>query len=150
MTPQGRASRRAKAYVRQGKQLSEAHIQATCSDWLSLDGWRCVRTDMPHLRGLGVSELGMADHQFIRYMCGSNAMLTDRDDVRRADSQTLWVEFKKRGGKAEQHQKDWHARERARGGLVWVLGEDFPASIEGFAEHYAKSGLQRKKMSLPR
>lgn len=133
------------------KPLSEAQIQATCTDWLSLDGWRCVRTDMPHLRGLGVSEPGMADHLFIRYKLREFNKPTDiHQQLFREWGQILWVEFKKRGGKSEQHQKDWHARERSFGGLVWVLGEDFEASIESFCEHYAKSGLQRKKMSLPR
>lgn len=136
------------------KPLSEAHIQATCTDWLALDGWRCVRTDMPHLRGLGVSEPGMADHQFIRYlyMPGVNQEGYCQRGMLEgcACAEVLWVEFKKRGGKSEQHQKDWHARERARGGLVWVLAEDFEASIESFCEHYAASGLQRKRISIPR
>jgi hypothetical protein len=139
------------------KPLSEAHIQATCTAWLELDGWRCVRTDMPHLRGLGVSEPGMADHQFIRYANENpyqrvpGGYRGDRQDYKpRQWAEVLWVEFKKRGGNAEQHQKDWHAKERARGGLVWVLGEDFEASIESFCEFYSKSGLQRKRISIPR
>lgn len=123
----------------QSKPLSEAHIQATCTDWLALDGWRCVRTDMPHLRGLGVSEPGMADSLYIRYC----HVLKECCDL-------MWIEWKKKGGKAAQHQQDWHAKERARGALTLIAGENFPASIEGFANWYAKSGLQRKKVSLPR
>ncbi len=134
------------------KPLSEAHIQATCTEFLSWDDWRCIVTDPAHLRGLGVSEPGMPDRQFIRYLYGPGGgdacMCGMREGC--ACSQTLWVEFKKRGGKAAQHQKDWHAKERSRGGLVWVLGEDFPASIEGFCQHYAASGLQRKSISIPR
>ena len=103
---------------------------------------------MPHLRGLGVSEPGMADHQFIRY--GYFSPTAKKHFAIKPLAEVLWVEFKKRGGKAEQHQKDWHARERNRGGLVWVLGEDFEASIESFCEYYAKSGLQRKRISIPR
>lgn len=133
------------------KPLSEAHIQKTCTDYLALDGWRCVRTDMPHLRGLGVSEPGMADNLYIRYShdCDGKRCSCDQyGSTGRAE--VLWVEYKKRGGKAEQHQKDWHALERSRGGLVWVLGENFEASIESFCQYYAASGLQRKKVSIPR
>lgn len=130
------------------KALSEAQIQATCTDWLALDGWRCVRTDMPHLRGLGVSEPGMADSLYIRYRySGQNVINNWPSHVL---SEVMFIEWKKKGGKAAQHQQDWHAKERARGALTLIAGEDFPASIEGFAEWYAKSGLQRKKMSLPR
>lgn len=112
---------------------------------------------MPHLRGLGVSEPGMADHQFIRYLDGAiiEAMVANggrllKIVLKAPASETLWVEFKKRGGKAEQHQKDWHTMERARGALVWVMGEDFEASIESFCKFYAASGLQRKSISIPR
>ncbi len=134
-----------------GKTLSEKHIQETCSAYLALDGWRGVRTDMPHLRGLGVSEAGMADNLYIRYLhdCDGTDCICDKHGAT-GRAHVLWVEFKKRGGKAEQHQKDWHAIERARGGLVWVLGETFPASIEGFCSFYAASGLQRKTLSIPR
>ena len=38
--------------------------------------------------------------------------------------------------------------ERLCGALVWVAGEDFEASPEAFAKFYAKSGLQRKKVTM--
>ena len=133
------------------KPLSEAHIQGTCTAWLALDGWRCVRTDMPHLRGLGVSEPGMADNLYIRY-CGASSKsqwpLDSALTVVRAD--VMWIEWKKRGGKARQHQQDWHAEERAIGALTLIAGQSFPASIEGFCSWYAGSGLQRKRISIPR
>ena len=104
---------------------------------------------MPHLRGLGVSEPGMADNQFIRYFTG----LMPGWPFQRCWAEVLWVEFKKpkkEGGNTARHQKEWHQMERSRGGLVWVLGEDFEASIESFCKFYAASGLQRKSISIPR
>ncbi|HET9304829.1 MAG TPA: hypothetical protein VFO46_02270 [Candidatus Sulfotelmatobacter sp.] len=56
----------------------------------------------------------------------------------------LWVEFKSAGRKPTSAQMFWHERERSRGALTWIAGVDFEASIEGFMEHYAKSGLQRR------
>jgi hypothetical protein len=140
------------------KYLSEKHIQATCSDWLALDGWRLIRTDLPHLRGLGVSELGIADSLYIRYGFPNETYF--------ATALVMWVEWKRikrtelkhagftgfREGptKKSKHQADWHDKERARGALTLIAGEDFPASIEGFCEWYAASGLQRKSISIPR
>lgn len=141
------------------KGTSEAHIQATCTAWLELDGWRCVHTDMPHLRGLGVSELGMADNLYIRYAFSAYgpAMRKPEEHDQRVNAMllasgqdVLWIEWKKRGGKAAQHQKDWHHNERARGALTLIAGEDFPASIEEFCNWYKNSGLQRKSISIPR
>lgn len=129
------------------KPLSEAHIQATCTDWLELDGWRCVRTDMPHLRGLGVSEPGMADNLYIRYHY-PEGKLTFAEDL--SVARVMWIEWKKRGGKAKQRQQDWHAKERALGAFTLIAGEDFPASIEGFCNWYTGSGLQLKRISIPR
>lgn len=139
------------------KPLSEKHIQETCSAFLALDGWRCIRTDLPHLRGLGVQERGMPDNLYIRYpnenpyQRVSGGYRGDMPDYKpRPWAQVLWVEFKKRGGVTELHQKTWHATERGRGALVWVFGETFTASIEAFCKFYETSGLQRKKVSIPR
>lgn len=137
------------------KPLSEAHIQATCTDWLALDGWRCVRTDMPHLRGLGVSEPGMADNLYLRYddgkvhpKFGKSIHAVHLPEA--AYSSVLWIEWKKRGGKTKTKQWDWHAKERSMGALTLIAGVDFPASIEGFCSWYAGSGLQLKRISIPR
>lgn len=130
--------------------LSEAHIQETCDAFMELDGWRIIKTDLKHLRGLGVQEPGMPDRGYIRYepytkiraeVCAS---MTEHQI--RAEVELLWVEYKRKGGKAALHQKDWHAAERARGALTWIAGDDFPASIEGFQAHYRSSGLMRRNL----
>lgn len=120
--------------------LSEATIQNTCSQFLELDGWRRVRTDLKQLRGMGVQEPGMADDLFIRYE--SNQVQADNDNWGQA--LVIWVEWKRKTGKAAEHQKWWHAAERARGALTLIAGEDFVASIEGFRAWYFKSGLRRR------
>lgn len=126
--------------------ISEAHIQGTCRDFLALDGWRLVITDPPWMRGLAVSEPGICDDLHIRYK--HNA--TKVPDLYLPWAEVLWMEWKSKTGKAGEHQKAWHRAERARGALVWVAGEDFPKSIEGFQEFYSKSGLMRKKLSIGR
>jgi hypothetical protein len=126
------------------KPLSEAHIQATCTAWLALDGWRCIRTDLPRLRGLGVQERGMPDNLYIRYWTvAARGKWHTMADV-------LWIEWKKKGRKAAEHQRAWHATEREHGAMVLIAGENFPASIEGFCIWYAQSGLQRKPIGIPR
>lgn len=128
---------------------SERDIENTCTELLRYDGWRCIKTDLPHLRGLGVQEKGMADRLYIRYHnqgdpCGPVKFTSYRcyDPL----AEVLWIEWKKVGGKNASHQKAWQAAERARGALVWVALEDFPATIEGFKEHYRKSGLNRGRV----
>ena len=119
--------------------LSEADIQNTCDQLLMLDGWRVFKTDLPHLRGLGVQEPGMPDRQYVRY---------EGNGFVRAEVEMFWVEYKRRGGKAKQHQKNWHAQERARGALVIVASEDFEASVDGFHAWYRSSGLMRTEIAL--
>ncbi len=132
---------------------SEAQIQQTCTEWLALDGWRAIVTDPPHMRGLGVSEKGIPDRLYIRYCysgenCSTSAKNGSRWDMnaRLLHTQAVWIEWKKKGGKAKEHQKDWHYAERLRGALVWVAGENFPATIEGFQKFYRESGLMRRKL----
>lgn len=131
--------------------ISEAHIQETCSQMLALDGWRRVRTDMKQLRGMGVQEPGMADDLFIRY-CESHLRDFQTDlpafPMDRRHAEAMWIEWKKKGGHAGDHQLDWHRQERKLGALTLIAGEDFPASIEGFVEWYGKSGLMRRKMTV--
>ncbi len=133
--------------MKPSKQLrpTEAQIQSQCRDYLALDGWRLVVTDPPHIRGLGVSEPGMPDDLYIRYGEKRNREFPEGEV-----DQVLWVEHKSKrlGSKAAQHQKNWHARERARGALVIVAGVDFEASLEGFAKWYEQSGLQRKRVKV--
>lgn len=128
---------------------SERDIERACSDLLKYDGWRAIVTDPPQLRGLGVSEKGIPDRLYIRYMYSTPApnlvaAASPSDKARAQCVEVLWVEWKRPGGKASDHQKAWHVAERARGALVWCAGKDFPATVDGFLEHYRKSGLNRR------
>ena len=121
-----------------GKLLpSEADIQRACTDFLELDGWRSLRTDpvSDRRRGKGFGEIGMADYLYIRYPRG------ERDF--KVFAQVLWIEWKQLRGLPMRHQTAWHERERARGAMTLIAGRDFPATIEGLREWYAKSGLAR-------
>lgn len=129
--------------------LSERTIQESCSQFLALDGWRRIRTDLPNLRGLGVQERGIADDLYLRY-CGPirEEVYPGDWDKTRVATNILWIEWKRKTGKAMAHQKAWHYAERARGALTLIAGIDFTASVEGFVNWYEQSGLQRKKLSL--
>ncbi len=129
--------------------ITEAQIAAACNELLLADGWRGVVTDPPQLRGLGVSEKGIPDGLYIRYDDPRVDAVIKRGKGegtfwQRIQAQVLWIEWKRKGGKAAQHQRDWHAAERARGALVLLAGEDFPATIDGFTDFYFNSGLNRK------
>lgn len=119
--------------------ILEKHIAQTCSQFLELDGWRSFKMEPISRRewGKGTGEIGQADYLYLRYGKG-------------ATCEHMHIEWKKRGGKAAQHQQAWHAKERARGALTLIAGENFPASIEGFTNWYRDSGLQRKKIGMPR
>lgn len=103
-------------------------------------------------RGKGFGELGMADRLYIRYRtpCETRDFLTDlpKNINQLCTAQLIWIEWKRtRSGvatKATDHQWEWHTAERARGALTLIAGEDFPATIEGFAAWYKASGLQRR------
>lgn len=129
-------------------ELSEADIARTCSDLLQADGWRMFITDpvSNRERGKGFGELGMADRLYIRYGFPN--------DTYWGTALVMWIEWKRtRRGvatKATDYQKDWHTAERARGALTLIAGEDFPATIEGFAAWYKASGLQRRGSDDPR
>lgn len=128
--------------------VSEAAIQEACCDILALDDWRRINTDLKHLRGMGVQEPGMADDLFVRYWAGLGVRgpgVADHSDLL-AEAQVMWIEWKRKGGKAGDHQTAWHILERKRGALVLVAGEDFAASIEGFKAWYRGSGLMRKRI----
>jgi hypothetical protein len=136
--------------------LTEADIARTCKDFLELDGWRPIKMEPISRRewGRGTGELGQPDYLFLRYATNDE----DWGDVYTGPmgapyvtnynyDEILWIEFKRRGGKAKAHQKAWQAAERARGALVWSFGTDIiPATIEAFQEHYRASGLMRRKI----
>ncbi len=139
--------------IRKPKGPSEAQIQQACDDFLALDGWRKIVTDPPHMRGLGVSEKGIPDRLYLRYRPEPYERHHGRevpggfggwDPVTPCQAEALWIEWKKKGGKAALHQKTWHAAELMRGALIWVAGETFPATIEGFQAYYMDSGLNRR------
>lgn len=129
----------------------ESEIEAECTKLLEEDGWRALRTDpvSDRGRGKGFGELGMADHLYIRYRTpigyfnGGHPLPEDYESSILANGTVLWIEFKRPGQKAKKHQQDWHAKERARGALTLIAGEDFPASVDGFRDWYAGSGLKR-------
>ncbi len=137
-------------------------IEAECTRLLEMDGWRALRTDpvSDRGRGKGFGELGMADHLYFRYetvvgcpQCGLNChdrplcpqcgVATIRSPWK---SDVLWIEFKSAKVKPAKHQIEWHTKERARGALTLIAGEDFPASVAGFVEWYRKSGLNRGRI----
>ena len=125
----------------------EALIEAECTKLLEQDGWRALRTDpvSDRGRGKGFGELGMADHLYLRYLGFQDSRW---DGLRTAHSQSysevLWIEFKRPGKKPKKHQIEWHIKERARGALTLIAGEDFTATVQGFREWYAGSGLKRR------
>lgn len=129
--------RRAKERKPKAPTTSEADLQKGCCGLLVADGWRIVTTDPKWMRGLGVSEKGIADTLAIRYKAKHSE-----------DCDVLWIEWKKIGGKTAQLQHDWHALERMRGALTWKAVEDFEPTIEGFAAHYNESGLAINQMRV--
>jgi len=134
------------------QKLTERDIAKTCSDFLELDGWRPIKMEPISRRewGKGTGEKGQADYLYVRY----KAICKDHPDKMVAMKkgvlcgypwvELLWIEWKSAKGKPKPHQLDWHRAERARGALTWIAGVDFPASIEGFMDHYRHSGLLRR------
>ena len=146
-----------------GVTLLEKQIQQTCSEFLELDGWRCFKMEpVSNLAwGKGANELGQADCMYVRYCPSARDVHRDGVDpgnpraigwwqkVIECQAEVMHIEWKRlnRGGKptkAGNHQRDWHARERARGALTLIAGEDFSATIEGFQAWYRQSGLNRR------
>lgn len=128
--------------------MLESEIEEECTKLLEEDGWRALRTDpvSDRSRGKGFGEPGMADHLYIRYHCeyGVHTMRKVGPDASwLAQSEIIWIEFKRPGEKAKKHQHDWHVKERARGALTLIAGEDFPATAAGFKDWYAVSGLKK-------
>jgi hypothetical protein len=145
-----RAEEEAPAPAAKQPDMREALIEAECTKILEEDGWRALRTDpvSDRSKGKGFGEVGMADHLYIRYKCTYGKWTkrnTGPDASWLAESQVVWIEFKRPGKDPAKHQIEWHTKERARGALTLIAGQDFPASIEGFKQWYANSGLQRRR-----
>jgi hypothetical protein len=117
--------------------ISERDIERTCTEYLQLDGWRILKTNpcSDKSRGKGFGELGMSDTLAIRY---SNCL--------GGYAEVVWFEWKSEFGILAKRQLSWHLAERARGGITFIAGKDFRASIDGFLEWYRGSGLNRGKV----
>ena len=136
--------------------LRERDIEKTCSDFLSLDGWRMLKTDPVSNRALGkgFGEKGMADCLYIRYRPWLVEVHVGQkkpgDDpwmkVVTTQAEVIWCEYKSPRGRAGPHQLAWHEAERARGALTLIAGQDFEASIEGLMGWYRSSGLMRRNI----
>jgi hypothetical protein len=134
----------------------EAEIQAECVRILESDGWRHLRTDpvSDRKRGKGFGELGMADSLFVRYRPSPKYTWKGQDKpnddpcmpVTPCQAEVLWIEWKRGLEHATPHQVAWHQKERARGALTWIANEDFPATVDGFREHYRTSELCRNTL----
>ena len=121
----------------------EAEIQRECLNLLERDDWRILVTNpvSDRTRGRGFGELGMADAMAIRYVNYSDWLESPG-----ANCAVMWLEFKRgKGGVLASHQRAWHTKERARGALTLIAGEDFQPSVEGFRAWYRASGLMRRR-----
>jgi hypothetical protein len=101
--------------------LLEKDITRQVCDYLGFRGWRPLRMQRTVLPGsFQTGEPGQADYLFVRYMTGAKP----------GSTLALWIEFKAPTGRLRKGQGEWHARERLRGGLVWVVDsfEDFERS----------------------
>lgn len=115
---------------RRGKLVvPEASLEAAIFTLLSWDDWHVFRFGYALTeakRELG--EISSPDLLAIRY----------------EPDQVLWIEAKSKDGRADEGQKLWHIGERRRGATVWVAGDTFPATTEGFLAHYRTSGFMER------
>ncbi len=127
--------RRSHAALRNANAL-EKQLERDCTNILIQDGWRPLKTDPVSRKawGKGFGEPGMGDMLFMRPMKSPEP----------ASCQVLWVEMKTPTGKLEDHQRRWHEAERAKGFTTWIMGTDFPATVEDFQKRYQSSGLFRR------
>lgn len=126
--------------------LSEAHIERTCTQILAWDGWRSFKMEenFSERKQKRTGEKGMADRLYIRYEWPGERKAIDIP-TSAACCELLWIEWKALDGRPSAMQWNWHQTERRAGALTLIAGEDFRATIEGFREWYAQSGLQRRK-----
>jgi hypothetical protein len=118
---------RISAITKSGRKLSagellEKQVTQQVRDFLAFRGWRPVRMQRMVLPGsFQTGEPGMPDYVFLHYL----------DCQPACACLALWIEFKRPGGKLRDGQPEWHARERLRGGIVWVVD-----SFEWFEQLY--------------
>ncbi len=111
--------------------VPEACLEQAIVDILSLDNWSVFRTGWALTKaGRELGAVGMPDLLALRY--GPDGGMAE----------VAWVEAKAEKRKPTTEQKLWHIAERRRGAMVWVAGEDFPATVEGFLAHYRASGFE--------
>jgi len=120
---------------------------------LALDGWRPLKTNpcSDRSRAKGFGEEGMADVLYIRPLNNADPNVPVPDTSRRMYDpvcQVMWIEWKKKTGRAARHQLDWHRAERAKGIFTAIAGRDFPASIEGFWAFYNERRLNHRGITL--
>lgn len=124
--------------------VRESAIEQTCTEILEWDGWRSFKMEQnfSEKKQKLTGEAGMADRLYIRYSPIHNPGWRDLRCEVQAD--VMWIEWKSLSGHTSPEQQLWILAERKRGALVLCAGINFPASIEGFRQWYAKSGLQRR------
>ena len=121
-----------------GPKIVEKQVAQQARDYLRARGWRIVRTQFAFSPGsFSTGEPGMADDLAVFYV-----------DQNRAVALALWLEYKgpndrrrctcQPGSGKPCHvcrQLQWHARERQRGGIVWVVSDfDFFANL--YEKHF--------------
>jgi hypothetical protein len=119
------------AVTRSGRTLSsgellERQVTQQVKEYLLYRGWRPVRMQRTVLPGSFQSgEPGQPDYIFLHYL----------PDCKPATAcLALWIEFKRPKGKLRDGQPEWHARERHRGGTVWVVDD-----LDWFLELYERT-----------
>jgi VRR-NUC domain len=123
---------------------TEAQLEAAVRDILAYDGWivRHLEQNWSDRKRKTVGERGMPDLLAIRYGYMDPQPLDSASAA--AVAEVLYIELKTPRGRVSPEQRAWHLYERKLGALVWVAGETFPATVDGFRSFYAASGLQRR------
>ncbi len=125
----------------QPRQLLESDVTKQVKSFMEAHGWRSVRMQRMVLPGsFQTGEPGMADTCWIRY--------EPRPEFP-ALGLILWIEYKKESDRRKCRclqnlgtrkrctpcdQKNWQAKERARGAVVWIVND-----IDWFIELYRKN-----------
>ncbi len=122
--------------------LRESDIQRTCEDILKWDGWRIFRIEknFSEKKQKATGELGAPDALCIRYRTFPQGFASFA-----GHAEVMWIEWKALNGIPSCEQQLWHRAQLKLGALVLCAGINFPATIDGFKQWYAASGLQRRK-----